>query len=59
MREKINEDLIIENQLLSNQNLKMREAYLELLQEYLNSVATKCPENLLESGRRFWIEKIS
>lgn len=58
MREKINEDLIIENQLLSNQNIKMRKAYMELLQEFLNSVATKCPENLLESGRIYWEEKI-
>ena len=58
MREKINEDLIIENQLLSNQNIKIREAYLELLQEYIYSIQTKCPENLIESGRRYWEERI-
>jgi len=59
MRENINEKLIIENQLLSNENLRLRESYAELLSEYLNLLQNKMPQNHIDLGRRYWENKIS
>lgn len=50
MRENINEKLIIENQLLSNENLRLRESYAELLSEYLNLLQNKMPQNHIDLG---------
>ena len=59
MRENINEKLIIENQLLSNENLRLRQSYAELLSEYLNLLQNKMPQNHIDLGRRYWENKIS
>jgi hypothetical protein len=59
MRENINEKLIIENQLLSNENLRLRESYAELLSEYLNLLQNKMPQNHIDLGRKYWENKIS
>lgn len=59
MRENINEKLIIENQLLSNENLRLRESYSELLSEYLNLLQNKMPQNHIDLGRKYWENKIS
>ena len=59
MRESINEKLIIENQLLSNENLRLRQSYAELLSEYLNLLQNKMPQNHIDLGRRYWENKIS
>lgn len=59
MKESINEKLIIENQLLSNENLRLRQSYAELLSEYLNLLQNKMPQNHIDLGRRYWENKIS
>jgi len=59
MRENINEKLIIENQLLSNENLRLRQSYAELLSEYLNLLQNKMPQNHIDLGRKYWENKIS
>ncbi len=58
MIDRINEKLAIENQLLSDENLRLRKAYSELLNEYIQSMATKCPANVLLAGQREWENKI-
>lgn len=58
MVDKINEKLAIENQLLSDENLKLRKAYSELLNDYLKLMQNKCPENLLLSGRKYYEDRI-
>jgi len=59
MRESINESLAIENKLLSDENLRLRKAYSELLNEWLKLVQNKNPDNLIASGLKFWEDKIS
>ena len=59
MRENIDEKLVIENQLLSNENLRLRESYAELLSEYLNLLQNKMPQNHIDLGRKYWENKIS
>ena len=58
MRESINESLAIENKLLSDENLRLRKAYSELLNEWLKLVQNKNPDNLIASGLKFWEDKI-
>lgn len=58
MLEKINEKLAIENQLLSDENLKLRKAYSELLNDYLVLMQNKCPANLLIAGQKYFENKI-
>jgi hypothetical protein len=58
MIENINEKLAIENQLLSDENLKLRKAYSELLNDYLAVMQNKCPDNLIIAGRKYFENKI-
>lgn len=58
MVDKINEKLAIENQLLSDENLKLRKAYSELLNDYLAVMQNKCPVNLLIAGQKYFENKI-
>ena len=59
MLEKINEKLAIENQLLSDENIKLRKAYSELLNDYLAVMQNKCPDNLIIAGRKYFENKIN
>jgi hypothetical protein len=59
MIENINEKLAIENQLLSDENLKLRKAYSELLNDYLAVMQNKCPDNLIIAGRKYFENKIN
>lgn len=58
MLEKINDKLAIENQLLSDENIKLRKAYSELLNDYLAVMQNKCPDNLIIAGRKYFENKI-
>ena len=58
MIENINEKLVIENQRLSNDNMNLRQAYSELLNQYLTSMQNKCPANILLAGQTEWENKI-
>jgi hypothetical protein len=58
MIDNINEKLAIENQLLSDENLKLRKAYSELLNDYLAVMQNKCPDNLIIAGRKYFENKI-
>jgi uncharacterized protein YaaN involved in tellurite resistance len=51
MIEKINEKLVLENQRLSNDNMNLRQAYSELLNQYLQLMQNKCPANILLAGQ--------
>jgi hypothetical protein len=59
MIENINEKLAIENQLLSDENLKLRKAYSELLNDYLAVMQNKCPDNLIIAGRKYFEDRIN
>ena len=59
MIENINEKLAIENQLLSDENLKLRKAYSELLNDYLSVMQNKCPDNLIIAGRKYFEDRIN
>lgn len=59
MIENINEKLAIENQLLSDENLKLRKAFSELLNDYLAVMQNKCPDNLIIAGRKYFENKIN
>ena len=59
MRENINDDLIIENRLLSDENIKLRKAYYELLSDYIKSLQNRMPQNLIDLGQQYWEKKIS
>jgi hypothetical protein len=59
MIENINEKLAIENQLLSDENLKLRKAYSELLNDYLAVMQNKCPDNLIIAGRKYFENRIN
>ena len=59
MIDNINEKLAIENQLLSDENLKLRKAYSELLNDYLAVMQNKCPDNLIIAGRKYFENKIN
>jgi hypothetical protein len=58
MIDNINEKLAIENQLLSDENLKLRKAFSELLNDYLAVMQNKCPDNLIIAGRKYFENKI-
>jgi len=59
MIEKVNERLALENKMLSDRNIKLNQAYYELLNEYLKCMATKCPANMLLAGQIEWESKIN
>jgi hypothetical protein len=58
MRENINDELVVENRLLSDENLKLRKAYSELLNEYLQLIQNKMPQNHIDLGQKYWESKI-
>ena len=58
MIENINEKLVIENQRLSNDIMNLRQAYSELLKQYLQVMQNKCPANILLAGQIEWENKI-
>ena len=59
MRESINENLAIENRLLSDENLKIRQAYYDLLADYIKLLQNKMPQNHIDLGRKYWEDRIN
>jgi hypothetical protein len=59
MNQTINDKLALENKVLSDDNIRLRKAYYELLNDYLLSLQNKMPGNLIESGRKYWESKIN
>jgi len=58
MNEKIIDKLMTENLMLSNDNVKYRQAYMQLLDVYCELLQTKNPDNLMLPGRNDWENKI-
>jgi hypothetical protein len=58
MNEKIIEKLMTENLMLSNDNVKVRQAYMQLLDVYCELLQTKNPDNLMLPGRNDWENKV-
>ena len=58
MNEKIIDKLMTENLMLSNDNVKVRQAYMQLLDVYCELLQTKNPDNLMLPGRNDWENKI-
>jgi len=58
MNENINDKLLIENSMLSNDNIKLRNVFNELLDVYIKLLETKKPDNLILPGRNDWENKI-
>jgi hypothetical protein len=58
MNEKIIEKLMTENLMLSNDNVKLRQAYMQLLDVYCELIKAKNPDNLMLPGRNDWENKI-
>jgi hypothetical protein len=59
MRESINENLAIENRLLSDENIKIRQAYYDLLADYIKLLQNKMPQNHIDLGRKYWEDRIN
>jgi predicted RNase H-like nuclease (RuvC/YqgF family) len=58
MNEKIIEKLMTENLMLSNDNVKLRQSYMQLLDVYCELIKAKNPDNLMLPGRNDWENKI-
>jgi len=58
MNEKIIDKLMTENLMLSNDNVKVRQAYMQLLDVYCELLQTKNPDNLMLPGRNDWENKV-
>ena len=58
MNEKIIDKLMTENLMLSNDNVKYRQAYMQLLDVYCELLQTKNPDNLMLPGRNDWENKV-
>ena len=59
MRESINENLAIENRLLSDENIKIRQAYYDLLADYIKLLQNKMPQNHIDLGQKYWEDRIN
>jgi hypothetical protein len=58
MSEKIIDKLMTENLMLSNDNVKVRQAYMQLLDVYCELLKTKNPDNLMLPGRNDWEDRV-
>lgn len=58
MNDKIIEKLMTENLMLSNDNVKVRQAFMQLLDVYTELLEKRNPDNLMLPGRNDWENKI-
>jgi hypothetical protein len=58
MNEKIIEKLMTENLMLSNNNVKVRQAYMELLRQYAYFIQNKSSSDIVSKELEMWENKV-
>jgi hypothetical protein len=58
MNEKIIDKLMTENLMLSNDNVKVRQAYMELLRQYAYFIQNKSSSDIVSKELKMWENKV-
>jgi hypothetical protein len=58
MNEKIIDKLMTENLMLSNDNVKVRQAYMQLLRQYAYMIQNKSSSDIVSKELEMWENKI-
>jgi hypothetical protein len=58
MNEKIIDKLMTENLMLSNDNVKVRQAYMQLLRQYAYFIQNKSSSDIVSKELEMWENKV-